>query len=194
MLFILLFGLFSYAQEGIIPIAETCFVSEKSDGKCNRLENAGDSVWRIITYKRNYPFLVNVESKCKLCVFNELYTLTLEEDFLGSCSYIDGSLLVGSNGRNYSQNFKKKVDLLEHLIIEFRKSSSDRKALSPQKYFGREYFVEWMYFFYMDTQRQELKSKIPIYISGFCTDEQLKQAAKLKEEHIRRRKAEITER
>ena len=59
-LFILLFGLFCYAQEGIFPIVETCFVSEKSD----------------------------VKSKCKLCVFNELYTLMLEKDFLGSCSYI----------------------------------------------------------------------------------------------------------
>ncbi len=187
-LFILLFGLFCYAQKGIFPIVETCFVSEKSDGKCNRLENAGDSVWRLITYKENYPFLVDVESKCKLCVFNELYTLMLEKDFLGSCSYIDGSLLVGSNGRNYSQNFKKKVDLLEHLIVEFRKSSSDRIALSPQPYFDREYFVEWTYSFYMENQRRELKSQIPIYISGFCTEEQLKQAAKLKVEHDRKRK------
>ena len=186
-LFVLLFSLFCYAQEGLFPIVETCFVSEKSDGKCNRLENAGDSVWRLITYKENYPFLVDVESKCKLCVFNELYTLMLEKDFFGSCSYIDGSLLVGSNGRNYSRNFKKKVDLLEHLIIEFRKNSSDRESLSPQPYFGREYYVEWTYFFYMETRRRELKSKIPIYISGFCTEDQLKQAAKLKEERVRKR-------
>lgn len=181
----------SLAQEEFTPVVEACFVNDikkKKEEVCPNLDNDGDSVWRLIPYKERFPFIFNVESRCKECFFQESIALNFDEKFSSWCTYSYSTISVGSNGNSYWQSFDKNINLIERTNFEFLKFDNDGEKRSLQPYLEKEYFVKWKYAFFTGTQEQEFKSKIPIYISGFCTEEQLKQATELKEKLAQERK------
>ena len=78
-----------------------------------------------------------------------------------------------SNGKLYrGTTCSSRVDVSPYDLIDFFFSIKD--SLYVKSLFGLETRLTWKYHFDMGMQKQEVNGDNIIYISGFCTEEQLK--------------------
>lgn len=78
-----------------------------------------------------------------------------------------------SNGKTYRGcTTPNKIKVIPYEFIEFFFSSKD--SLYIKSLFNSRTLLTWSYLLNMGMQKQEIKGDNVIYISGFCTGEQLK--------------------
>lgn len=161
--------------------ANFCFYKDTSTftpreiGTTNHIDSAF-----ILTYyemERDLSFTITFSSTTSSTIFGvKLPNLDMNKigtNFLQGLTRIGPSISTTSNGRKPRGGTSSgKVEFTPYDHIDFFFSTKD--SLYVKSLFDTETQLVWKYNLSMGMQKQEVKGENIIYISGFCTEDQLK--------------------
>lgn len=189
----------------LISLGE-CFAKETVESIDGSSENLDSVMVDMCLFKDEEKSDEEAVWKLKAYHYRTFFSITIKENagkFSGILFYhwnspfgdFPGLLIIDKNcwggveasSRGWSRQVRCSGDSI-HKIVPYEGISfnfSDKSYQLLPLLFKKTFPVSWSYYFHVDKQGQKIEGKSRIYVSGFCTDEQL-EIVRRKEEESKR--------
>ncbi len=178
-LLVFIFFVWPFAQETNTSshqkvFGEYCFAQELSKGKI---------VWKWKKYKENWKYLFSYIP----CAFQGMYSINNNTN--GGSLF--GLVLNTStfNDKEPSKCSTEHFDSREYIVLDEVQESADTELPKLNKIKNAYYDVNWEINYDSNYVRLHHSGSTKIYISGFCTEEQLKAIRERKKQELKENKA-----
>ena len=173
----------------ILFVSGNCFsqtepVSEDSVAAkfCFHVDSSDFSSWSLSVYKEVIPLTIGIQTE------SNYYTGFIHATLVSNVEQlISGKMFASARGNcvcSHAKSCKRtgemEIDAKYHVYDYFSILYDYGDSLRIKDLFGKVLPLEWDLSFSMGRQKQLLSGTHYVYISGFCTDEQMAQIKELK--------------